>query len=201
VRADRRAGVGQPRLSHRQSQRAIPAGPAPRVLAGGQRLVRAMGQGMNRRLLIALAALVAGLPLLGYLWPLSLAQPEDATGEAWHWPTAATGERAAPAPATLARFWPGSAPSEAAAAQQATQDASRRQGGTWALVGTVRQGARLDALVRDPQQNILTLRPGDAIGDERHIIEVAPTRLWWQGRDGAAGELPLYPEPTPPENR
>lgn len=143
--------------------------------------------------LLAALALVLGLPLLGYLWPLPEPQQPPADDQAWNWPSDAGEPAPTPAPPRLAGFWPGQRPAstESAAANEAAAAGAPR---AWSLIGVIRQGRQLSALVQDPQGDILTLRPGDALDAQRRVERIEPTRLHWRSATADTGHLPLYPE-------
>lgn len=146
--------------------------------------------------LIPLAlCLLLGLPALGYLWPLPDPEGVAASEDHWSWPSADE-RKQADIPEKLTTFWPGRAPlspEEAAAASEAEKARAARH--AWSLIGVIRQGRHFNALVQDPQNNILTLNPGDALDEDRKVSTIEPTRLRWQDAAGQTGELPLYPEP------
>lgn len=152
----------------------------------------------THRILAALAlTLLPGLPLLGYLWPPADAPAPQTAQDPWTWPAAKSAAQPAPPPANLALFWPGAKP--APDTDSASNAAANKQTGAhrdWTLIGLIRQGNSLTALVQDPQQNILTLRPGDRLDQERRVSTLEPTRLHWQDNQGRTGQLQLYPAPT-----
>lgn len=153
---------------------------------------------MTARQTLAALALALGLPLLGYLWPLPAADLPGDAEDRWTWPEPTAATRHSELPANLASYWPGKKPTNSTAADGQTADsqaeAARRD---WTLIGIIRQGDSLSALVQDPQRNILTLQPGDSLDQQRRISDLEPTRLHWHDDEGQTGELPLYPVPIP----
>lgn len=149
-----------------------------------------------RQLLPVAIALLLGLPLLAYLWPLPTPTPPDSGKESWAWPPTEQAPASAEAPANLGTFWPGKLPE---IARQDDKAAAKPHAEThpWMLVGIIRQSRRFEALVLDPQNNLLTLKPGDALDESRRVIRIDSTRLYWQAADDSRGELLLYPEPNP----
>ncbi len=147
-----------------------------------------------RPALLATLALLLGLPLLGYLWPLPAAESLPTDEQSWSWPSDADAPTPTPPPPRLASFWPGQRPAstESAAANEAATAGAPR---AWSLIGVIRQGRQLSALVQDPQGDILTLRPGDALDAQRRVERIEPTRLHWRSATADTGHLPLYPEP------
>lgn len=152
---------------------------------------------MKLRPLLPTLALLPGLPLIGYLWPLPAPPLASAGDDPWNWP--APLERRQPTlPAELATFWPGRTPADpkqAAAGAEAAAAAGKGTHQAWTLIGVIGQGRRHSALVQDPQRNIRTLAPGDALDERRRISRIEATRLHWQDTDGQTGTLPLYPDP------
>ncbi len=152
---------------------------------------------MNARLILVVLALVLGLPLIGYLWPQPTPDALQHAEERWAWPEAADETPRAELPENLANYWPGKKPTNSTGADALAADskgqATRRD---WTLIGVIRQGNSLSALVQDPQRNILTLRPGDRLDEQRTVSELKPTSLLWRDDEGGTGELPLYPEPA-----
>lgn len=148
-------------------------------------------------MMLAALALVLGLPLVGYLWPQPTLDALKDSEEGWTWPEAASETPRAELPENLANYWPGKKPTNSTEADPASADSQR--GATqhdWKLIGVIRQGSSLSALVQDPQQNIVTLRPGDRLDEQRRVSELKPTSLLWRDDEGGTGELPLYPEPA-----
>ncbi|GAB3394540.1 hypothetical protein [Azotobacter armeniacus] len=152
---------------------------------------------MKLRPLLPALVLLPGLSLLGYLWPLPDPLAAPAGDDTWNWPEPA--ERRQPAlPGELATFWPGKAPADpekATADAEAAAAAGKDKRQAWTLIGVIRQGRRYSALVQDPQRNILSLAPGDALDGQRRVERIEPTRLHWQDADGQTGALSLYPDP------
>jgi hypothetical protein len=142
---------------------------------------------------LAILALLLGLPLLGYLWPLPEPKQPLTSDDAWTWPAAAQYKSPTAAPEKLATFWPGKTP--ASPKQAGATETAKGLRHDWRLIGVIRQGRQSSALIQDPEGSILTLKPGDALDPQRRISQIAPTRLRWQDREGKTGELPLYPEP------
>lgn len=152
---------------------------------------------MKTHLLLASLAAALGLVLLGYLWPQPDTEPLADTAERWSWPEAAARPPRADLPQNLATYWPGRKPTSSTEAQakevDSKGDLARHD---WQLIGVIRQGDSLSALVQDPQQNILTLNQGDRLDEQRRVSELKPTSLLWRDEDGGTGQLPLYPEPA-----
>lgn len=146
-------------------------------------------------MLIGLLVLLLGMPLIGYLWPLSSSTIAIAPVDDWTWPSATQPRAAVSAPDKLAVYWPGKAPGNAES-DSAAGDASKRVGAkhAWQLIGIIRQGGSLNALVMDPQQNILVLKAGDALDSQRRVSLIEATRLHWQSPEGQTGVLTLYPQ-------
>jgi len=152
---------------------------------------------MNARLTLVAVALALGLALLGYLWPQPTPDALQGADERWAWPEAASETSRSDLPERLGNYWPGKKPTNSTEADTAAADS---QSGTrrhdWSLIGVIRQGNSLSALVQDPQQNILTLKPGDPLDEQRTVSELKPTALLWRDEEGGTGQLPLYPEPA-----
>lgn len=150
---------------------------------------------MTARQTFVTLALLLGLPLLGYLWPLPTADQPGSTEDRWAWPEPASSDRHGELPQHLATWWPGKKPpSRTAADGQGTDSQAARH--DWTLIGIIRQGNRLSALLQDPQRNILTLGPGDRLDAQRRISELHATSLYWRDDAGATGKLLLYPVPA-----
>lgn len=146
---------------------------------------------------VALFALL-GLALIGFWWPLPEHAGDAQTERPWALPEQPAPTKTTDMPDSLARFWPGRAPTDGATAQASAADSDSSGKPTdWRLIGIIHQGRAPSALVQDPQQNILTLKPGDRLDATRQVSRLEPTRLFWQGDDGTRGSLPLYPEPAP----
>jgi hypothetical protein len=135
--------------------------------------------------------------LLGYLWPLPNPPTETTDQQAWVWPSAPQPAAATAAPSKLSTYWPGTDASNEADNSATDQSQKSTVTHTWRLIGIIRQGKSLSALVQDPKQNIVTLKPGDHLGEARRVSRLEPTRLHWQDNDGRTGALLLYPDPTP----
>ncbi len=152
---------------------------------------------MKTHLLLASLAAALGLVLLGYLWPQPDTEPLADTAERWSWPEAAARPPRADLPQNLATYWPGRKPTSSTAAEAAAADSQREPTRhDWKLIGVIRQGDNLSALVQDPQQNILMLSPGDRLDEQRSVSELKLTSLLWRDDEGGTGELQLYPEPA-----
>jgi len=152
---------------------------------------------MKARLTLAALALMLGLPLIGYFWPQPTPTFLQDGEERWAWPEAAHETPRAELPKNLANYWPGRKPTNSTEADPDSADS--QQGAArhdWKLIGVIRQGTSLSALVQDPKQNIVTLRPGDRLDEQRSVSELKPTSLLWRDNEGGTGELQLYPEPA-----
>lgn len=153
---------------------------------------------MTARQTLAALALALALPLLGYFWPLPEASPPGDAEDRWTWPEPSAANRHHELPANLANYWPGQKPTSSTAADALAADSKGQAARTdWTLIGIIRQGNSLSALVQDPQRNILTLQPGDPLDEQRRVSDLEPTRLHWHDDEGRTGELPLYPAPAP----
>lgn len=144
------------------------------------------------------AALVIGLFLVGYLWPVSQADFAETAEDQWRWSASAPPVAERPLPGNLTSFWPGKKPlssAEQAAAAAAAAEGARHD---WMLIGIIRQGGPPSAVVLDPEGKLLTLSIGDRLDEQREIIALRATTLIWQDAKGATGELQLYPEPAKP---
>lgn len=151
---------------------------------------------MKARLILVALALVFGLPVIGYLWPQPTPDVLPDANERWAWPEAADQTPRTELPDNLATYWPGKKPTNSAEGDPASADSQRAKQHDWKLIGVIRQGNSLSALVQDPQQNILTLTPGDRLDEQRRVSELKPTALLWRDDEGGTGQLQLFPEPT-----
>jgi len=152
---------------------------------------------VNARLTLAAIALASALVLLGYFWPQPSPNDVLAASDDWALPAPLPREPRTELPANLATYWPGRKPTSSTAA--ATDPADSTPGTTqrdWTLIGIIRQGNSLSALVQDPQRNILTLKTGDRLDEARTVRQLTPTALLWKDAQGGTGELLLYPEPA-----
>ncbi len=142
------------------------------------------------------AALVIGLFLVGYLWPVSQADFAETAEDQWEWTAGDTHDAVRALPNNLARYWPGKKPLSSAEQAAASADTTARH--DWMLIGIIRQGGPPSAVVLDPEGKLLTLSIGDRLDEQREIIALRATTLIWQDTKGATGELQLYPEPATP---
>lgn len=152
---------------------------------------------VNARLILAATALALGLALLGYVWPQPSPDAELVVDDNWTLPATTPSERQTDLPANLATYWPGRKPTSSTVAEAAAADSQREPTRhDWKLIGVIRQGDNLSALVQDPQRNILMLSPGDRLDEQRSVSELKLTSLRWRDDEGGTGELQLYPEPA-----
>lgn len=143
------------------------------------------------------AALVIGLFLVGYLWPVSQADFAETAEDQWRWSASAPPVAERPLPGNLTSFWPGKKPlssAEQAAAASAAEGARH----DWMLIGIIRQGGPPSAVLLDPEGKLLTLSVGDRLDEQRQIKALQSTSLIWQDAQGVSGALQLYPEPAKP---
>ena len=159
------------------------------------------------RIYLTLAALVMGLPLIGFIWPQSASLTGPLAERDWQWPSAQVLKDIEPQPKLLARFWPVQEKAPQATAEetaQATADALARQ--TMKLVAIVRQGQQQQALVLTPSGELKTLNNGDLLDQRRRISAITASGLHWQlvnegenknknKAEPTRGELVLFPRP------
>ena len=150
---------------------------------------------MSVRVIIAALIALLSLPLIGYLWPLPETAAPDTAEDRWLWPEARPRHELT-APANLATFWPGVKPLAPGAQGNDADSAPSAAQQDWMLIGLINQGGSRSALVKDPEGNILVLKPGDALDEVRAVTTLESTRLYWQDDAGNTGDLPLYPEPA-----
>lgn len=157
-----------------------------------------MERTVNARHLRTLLLPLLILPALGYLWPQASLQDSANTPPTWSWPKAEPERNATPLPNNMDLFWPSNTPSsDSQNTDTATaQSDNKSKTGRWSLVGVIRQGTQLNALLQDPKQNILTLKLGDMIDKQRKVNAIHPTQLTWQDNEGKTGVLLLYPNPA-----
>ena len=106
------------------------------------------------------AALVIGLFLVGYLWPVSQADFAETAEDQWRWSASAPPVAERPLPGNLTSFWPGKKPLSSAeqAAAAAAAEGARHD---WMLIGIIRQGGPPSAVLLDPEGKLLTLSMGN----------------------------------------
>lgn len=136
----------------------------------------------TRRIVMILAGLIVGLPLLGYIWPQSAGLTDPLSERAWQWPNSQAIKDTEPQPKLLARFWPlqekAPASNSEADAAQAKADLLAKQ--TMKLVAIVRQGTQQQALVLTPKGKLKTLSVGDLLDKQRRVTAITNTGLTWQ---------------------
>lgn len=158
-----------------------------------------MERTVNARYIRVLLIPVLALPVMGYLWPQASLQDSASNPPPWNWPETEALSVPAPIPENMALFWPGKTPETAAQGTESNtaQNNKNSTAGRWILLGVIRQGTQLNALLQDPKQNILTLKPGDALDEQRRVSAIHPTRMIWMDNEGKTGALLLYPDPVP----
>lgn len=130
------------------------------------------------------------LPLaLGYVWPHAEPNGLQGSSSRWQAPTLAESAPIEVNPEGLARFWPLSTPQT-----EETDNAKSTETRRWRLVAVINQGGQPSATLLSPQGELLNLKPGDMLDEQRRITHIATTVLHWQGGDDQ-GTLALFPRP------
>lgn len=119
----------------------------------------------------------------------------DVRDDAWvlPQPTRSTGGTL-PVEDFVMRFW-SERPLEPA--KKADDKAAPKPAGTWRLVGTVDQGAKLVAVIEVGANKLQRLGAGDGLPDGAKIVEIADGRIVIE-RDNATQTVRLFPESTAP---
>ena len=155
------------------------------------------------RLYLLLAAVLIGLPLLGYVWPQSARLTGPVVERDWQWPSTQNQKEIEPQPELLVRFWP-SQTSDASKLtdEERSEQTKANQQQTMKLVAIIKQGSQQQALVLNPDGELKTVTVGDTLDEERSVIAISANGLRWQQTDNAPdkaraeqGELSLFPKP------